>query len=212
MPPYLPRSHQVCSCHKIVWQIVVAYLFVLFVPACSVVNSVVFHKDGGCIASGSADNTIKLWDIRTHQLIQHYPAHSDAVTSVSIHPVCSFLLFSKFVGLLPDCPAWYGSLTVRLLPALDLSRLVPEAVGSARGPPDLHSAGPQRLREHVRLQRRRQLLRERRRGPAGDGVGHQHWWTRRSPQRSEGRLGHSDAHETALCSSCRVSYRTDCVV
>ena len=33
-------------------------------------NCVQFHTDGACIASGSADRTIKMWDIRSHQLIQ----------------------------------------------------------------------------------------------------------------------------------------------
>ena len=45
-----------------------------------------YHADNTCIVSGSADKSIKLWDVRSHQLIQHYPAHNDAVTSVSIHP------------------------------------------------------------------------------------------------------------------------------
>lgn len=53
----------------------------------SFVMSVKYHPDSTCILSGSADKSIKLWDVRTHQLIQHYPAHDDAVTSVSLHPV-----------------------------------------------------------------------------------------------------------------------------
>jgi centriolar protein POC1 len=56
----------------------------------SVVNSVQFHVDGTCIASGSADKSIKVWDVRSHQLIQHYAAHSDAVTEVSMHPVLRY--------------------------------------------------------------------------------------------------------------------------
>jgi centriolar protein POC1 len=40
------------------------------------------------VASASADKTIKMWDIRSHQLIQHYSAHTDAVTSISLPPVC----------------------------------------------------------------------------------------------------------------------------
>jgi len=52
----------------------------------SFVHSVKYHPDGTCIVSGSADKSIKLWDVRSHQLIQHYPAHLDAVTSISLHP------------------------------------------------------------------------------------------------------------------------------
>jgi WD40 repeat protein len=36
----------------------------------SVVNCVQFLPDGSCVASGSADRTIKMWDIRSRQLIQ----------------------------------------------------------------------------------------------------------------------------------------------
>ena len=51
------------------------------------VHCVDFHTDGSAIISGSADRTIKMWDIRSHQLIQHYGAHTDVVTSTSMHPV-----------------------------------------------------------------------------------------------------------------------------
>lgn len=52
-----------------------------------------FYVDGNCICSGSSDSTIKMWDVRSHQLVQHYSAHSDEVTSVSIHPVSHVLSF-----------------------------------------------------------------------------------------------------------------------
>ncbi len=31
-----------------------------------------FNSSGTCIASSGADNTFKIWDIRTNKLIQHY--------------------------------------------------------------------------------------------------------------------------------------------
>lgn len=55
----------------------------------STVNCVSFHPEGQCLASGSADRTLKMWDIRSHLLIQHYPAHDDEITSISMHPVRS---------------------------------------------------------------------------------------------------------------------------
>lgn len=34
------------------------------------INTVAFHPDGTCIASGSTDTTLKLWDLRTDTLLQ----------------------------------------------------------------------------------------------------------------------------------------------
>ena len=34
--------------------------------------SVQFHPDGTCVAAGSADGTINIWDIRMKKLLQHY--------------------------------------------------------------------------------------------------------------------------------------------
>ena len=50
------------------------------------VSSVAFHPTGTIIASASTDKSIKLFDIRTHKLIQHYGdahgvAHSDQFDS-----------------------------------------------------------------------------------------------------------------------------------
>lgn len=58
-----------------------------FIYPYSVVNTVAFHPESQCLASGSADRTLKMWDIRSHLLIQHYPAHDDEVTSISMHSV-----------------------------------------------------------------------------------------------------------------------------
>jgi hypothetical protein len=51
-----------------------------------------FHPDGTILASCSADHTIKLFDVRTHQLLQHYEAHEGAVNSIEFHPSGDFLL------------------------------------------------------------------------------------------------------------------------
>ena len=56
------------------------------------INAVRFHPDGTCIASASADKTIKVWDIRSQRLIQHYDAHADGVTSLSFHPNGRFII------------------------------------------------------------------------------------------------------------------------
>lgn len=53
-------------------------------------NDVLFHLDGKSILSCSSDKSIKMWDVRSHQLIQHYSAHSDSVTSIDIHPVSRY--------------------------------------------------------------------------------------------------------------------------
>ena len=36
------------------------------------VNHVEFHPSGTCIASAGTDSTVKVWDIRTNKLLQHY--------------------------------------------------------------------------------------------------------------------------------------------
>jgi hypothetical protein len=60
-----------------------------------VVNQVEFLKDGQTVAACSADRSLKLWDVRSHQLIQHYPAHTSGVTALSIHPSGNYALTSS---------------------------------------------------------------------------------------------------------------------
>lgn len=45
----------------------------------SMITDVAFHPSGHLIASCSSDRSIKIWDIRTHKLLQHYgDAHGQA--------------------------------------------------------------------------------------------------------------------------------------
>ena len=41
-------------------------------PLSSFVTYVDFHPSGTCIAAAGMDNTVKVWDVRTHRLLQHY--------------------------------------------------------------------------------------------------------------------------------------------
>ena len=46
------------------------------------VNSVVFNNSGTILASGSMDNTIKLWNVESQTEIATLTGHSDSVNSV----------------------------------------------------------------------------------------------------------------------------------
>ncbi|MCF3574115.1 WD40 repeat domain-containing protein [Planktothrix agardhii 1812] len=52
----------------------------------SLVYSVSFSPDGKTLASGSGDNTIKLWDVTTGKEIHTLQGHSSVVSSVSFSP------------------------------------------------------------------------------------------------------------------------------
>ena len=44
-----------------------------------------------------SDSTIKVWDVRTNQLLQHYKAHTGAVTNLAFHPSGNFLMSTSLV-------------------------------------------------------------------------------------------------------------------
>ena len=55
-------------------------------PHTSAITSVAFSPDGRRLLSGSKDNTLKLWDAATGQLIRTFVGHSNAVWSVAFSP------------------------------------------------------------------------------------------------------------------------------
>lgn len=73
--------------------LLLCFLIILIACACaSHVYDLQFHPNGSCIASASADCTINMWDTRSRQLIQHYAAHTAAVTSVAFHSSGNYLM------------------------------------------------------------------------------------------------------------------------
>lgn len=50
------------------------------------IQSVAFGHDGLCLASGSADGTVKLWDVTTGQLIKSFEEHTGPVNCVAFGP------------------------------------------------------------------------------------------------------------------------------
>ena len=50
------------------------------------VNSVAFDPSGGTLASGSGDQTVKLWDVGSGELLRTLEGHSDIVRSVAFDP------------------------------------------------------------------------------------------------------------------------------
>jgi predicted NACHT family NTPase len=50
------------------------------------VDSVAFSPDGARVLSGSGDNTLKLWDAASGQLIRTFEGHTRGVSSIAFSP------------------------------------------------------------------------------------------------------------------------------
>lgn len=57
-----------------------------------VINTVKFHPDGQCIASGSRNNMIRLWDIRSQNLVEFDSVHAASIEEIDFHPSGNYLL------------------------------------------------------------------------------------------------------------------------
>ncbi|MCD6310597.1 MAG: hypothetical protein J7M18_07760 [Candidatus Eremiobacteraeota bacterium] len=56
------------------------------------VVTVRFSPDGNILASGSEDTTIKLWDVKTGELLMTLKGHSDDVSSIEFSPDGKYLV------------------------------------------------------------------------------------------------------------------------
>jgi WD40 repeat protein len=121
-----------------------------------------YHPLLVCINQSGSDSTIKLWDVRTNQLLQHYRAHAGPVTHLTFHPSGNFLISSSLVRCpLPSYPSKppLANSKRSTLPHTCLVGLHSKNLGPKRRAAVLHLAWPRRCNVGHKLFSCRRLLR-----------------------------------------------------
>ncbi len=65
-----------------------------------------FHPRSHLVVSGSFDQTVKLWDVRSGDCVKSVSAHSEPVTSVNFNRDGSLVASCSFDGLWYACGGW----------------------------------------------------------------------------------------------------------
>ena len=60
------------------------------------VNCVRFHPDNSCLATACFDGKVRLFDVRSKQLVQSYKEHDRPATCLSFHPSGNFLASTAY--------------------------------------------------------------------------------------------------------------------
>lgn len=55
-------------------------------------TSISFHNSGSCLAAGSYDQFVRIWDLRTGSILQRHAAHSAPITRVAFNPYSDDLI------------------------------------------------------------------------------------------------------------------------
>ena len=78
------------------------------------VNSVAFSPDGQTLASGSNDNTVRLWDANTGEHLRSLTRHKEDVNSVAFSPDGQTLASGSGSGLVGSLRLWNANTGVQL--------------------------------------------------------------------------------------------------